>query len=75
MKKSKRLAIILKHRELVKQGRFEVAWHLLRLLVRGRVVLGYSDSQHEAETICSKLGCLICYPSPHYYAEVHDYGR
>ena len=74
-KKSKRLAIIMKHRELVRQGQMEVASVLFRLLRRGRVCLGYGDAEFDAERILEKLGCVITYSYPRYVATAYDYGR
>ena len=74
-KKSKRLAIMMKHRELVQQGSLEVAQVLLRLLRRGRVSLGYGDAEYTAERVLEKLGCVITYSRPYYIATAHDFGR
>lgn len=74
-KKSKRFSIMLKHKELVKSGDLGVANLLLRLLVRGRIVLGYGDDEFEAERVLEKLGCVITYHRPHYCATAFDYGR
>ena len=74
-KKSKRLAIMMKHRELVRQGAMEVAHVLLRLLRRGKATLGYGNAEYEAERILEKLGCVITYRRPHYLATAHDFGR
>ena len=74
-KKSKRLAIMLKHRELVRQGSLEIAHVLLRLLRRGRVSLGYGDAEFAAEGILEKIGCVVTYSRPHFVATAHDFGR
>lgn len=74
-KKSKRLAIMLKHWELVKHGDFEVAWLLLRLLRHGHVVLDYGDAAFAAECILERLECVITYSRPYYVATAHDYER
>ena len=74
-KKSKRLAIMLKHRELVRQGSMDIAHVLLRLLRRGRVSLGYGDAEFAAECILERLGCVITYSRPHFVATAHDFGR
>lgn len=74
-KKSKRLAIMLKHRELVRQGSLEIAHVLLRLLRRGRVSLGYGDAEFAAECVLEKIGCVITYSRPHFVATAHDFGR
>ena len=74
-RKSKRLAIMRKHRELVLQGQMEVARVLLRLLNRGRVMLGYGDAEFAAECVLERLGCVITYSRPRYVATAHDFGR
>lgn len=74
-KKSKRLAIMLKHRELVQAGKMETAHILLRLLQHGRVFLGYGDAEFDAESILKKLGCVITYSGPRYTATAFDFGR
>ena len=74
-KKSKRLTIMMKHRELVRQGSMDIAHVLLRLLRRGRVSLGYGDAEFAAECILERLGCVITYSRPHFVATAHDSGR
>lgn len=73
MKKSKRLAIMLKHRELVRSGKLEVAKHLLTLLIKHEAVLGIGDSSFEAELIVEKLGCHIRRPNHWAYVIAFDY--
>jgi hypothetical protein len=72
MKKSKRLAIMLKHRELVKVGKYEVAYKLLRLLVKKQVTLGFSDACCEAEKILERLKCYETYDT-HNFAIFYDF--
>lgn len=74
-RKSKRLAIMLKHKELIKQGDMKTAWLLLHLLRRKRITLGYSDEEHKAECILEKIGCVITYSGRYYLATVHDFGK
>ncbi len=74
MKKSKRLAIMLKHRELVKIGEYKIAYNLWRLLIRGRITLGFSDECYETERILEKLNCVVTYNS-RYLATFHDFSR
>ena len=74
-KKSKRLAIMMKHRELVRKGAMEVAHVLLRLLRRGEATLNYGDAEYAAEQILEKLGCFIRYSGSHYLATAYDFGR
>lgn len=74
VKRSKRLSIIMKHRELVRRGEMEVARILLRLLLRGNIKLGYGDTEYDAERILEKLGCVITYSRPRYVATAHDFG-
>ena len=74
-KKSKRLTIMMKHRELVRQGSMDIAHVLLRLLRSGRVSLGYGDAEFAAECILERLGCVITYSRPHFVATAHDFGR
>lgn len=75
MKKSKRLAIMLKHKELVKAGKYEVAYKLLKLLLNGHIVLGFSDVCHETEKILEKLNCIVTYDSRYYLATFYDFSR
>ena len=75
MKKSKRLAIMLKHKELVKSGKYKVAYNLWRLLVRGRITLGFSDECHETECILENLNCVVTYDSKYYLATFYDFSR
>ena len=56
MKTTKRLAVKMKHFELVQKGKYEVAQKLFWLLLRGRVFLGCgNDASREADEICEKL--------------------
>ena len=75
MKKSKRLSIMLKHRELVKAGKYEVAYKLLRLLIKKQVTLGFSDVCCEAEKILENLKCVVTYDSRYYLATFHDFSK
>jgi hypothetical protein len=74
-RKSKRLAIMMKHREMVKQGKMDVAWSLLQLLRKHSISLGYSDGAYETERICERLGCHIAYRGRYYIAYVYDWGN
>lgn len=57
MKQSKRLQLKLKHAELVRAGKYEVAWKLFSLLKRGSITFGWgNDASCEADAICEKLG-------------------
>ena len=57
MKMSKRLQLKIKHAELVKQGKYDVAWKIFSLLKRGSLTLGSGDdASYEADIICEKLG-------------------
>lgn len=57
MKTSKRLQLKMKHAELVKTGKYEVAWKIFSLLKHGSITLGWgNDASWEAEDICDKLG-------------------
>lgn len=58
-KKSKRLAIIMKHQELIRAGKYFVAYKLLRLLQTGSINLYMGDYDMEAERILEKIGCRI----------------
>ena len=73
-KTSKRLAIKMLHRDLIKQD-METAHILFKLLRHGQVTLDLSDKAHEAEVILDKIGCLITYSSPYYIATAFDYGK
>ena len=75
MKKSKRFALMLKHKELVSAGKLTVAWVLLKLLKKHCISLGYDDAAFEAECICEKLGCNISYSGPYCIANVYDWGN
>ena len=65
---------MLKHKELISQGEMETARILLRLLIRNRVTLGFSDAEYAAEIILEKLGCVVTYSS-RYLATFHDYSN
>ena len=57
MKTSKRLQLKLKHAELVKAGKYEVAWKLFSLLKRGAIILGYgNEASCEADRILENIG-------------------
>lgn len=57
MKTSKRLQLKMKHVELVKAGKYEVAWKLFSLLKRGAIILGSGNEVScEADKILEKLG-------------------
>ena len=57
MKTSKRLKLKMKHAELVKAGKYEVARKLLNLLNDGYVKLGRSNAVSlEAASICKHMG-------------------
>jgi hypothetical protein len=75
MKKSKRLALMLKHKELVKSGKLEIAYYILQILICHEKNLGYNDNSYEAELIAKKLGCKIFYPSHWYYSVVYDFAE
>lgn len=48
------------HLDLVRAGRYRAAWHVLRLLQKGRVTLGLSDCEHEAEVALERYGFRGC---------------
>ena len=75
MKKSKRLALMLKYRELVAGGKLEHAWTIFQLLRKHVITLGYSDVSNDVENICDKLGCHIAYRGRYYIAYVYDWGK
>jgi hypothetical protein len=75
MKKSKRLALMLKYRELVAGGKLEHAWTILQLLRKHVITLGYSDVSNDVEIICEKMGCHIVYRGRYYIAYVYDWGK
>lgn len=57
MKTTKRLAVKMKHFELVQKGKYEVAQKLFWLLRRGYLRLGSgNDISNEADKICEMLG-------------------
>lgn len=75
MKKSKRLAIMMKHRELVDMGKLEVAHKLFTLLRKHVVSLYLSDADYEAEIILDRLGCHLSYPTGGIYSLAYDYSK
>ncbi len=75
MKISKRLKIMMKHRDLIKHGEYDIAWVLLRLLHRGNIMLGLGDADFAAERILEKLGCAISYHHRRYLVTVYDFGQ
>ena len=50
-----RIKLIYKHSQLVKQGKFEVARGILKLLTTGSIVLYFGDTDNEIENILDKL--------------------
>ncbi|MCU6714931.1 hypothetical protein OCV58_08415 [Megasphaera butyrica] len=57
MKTSKRLKLKMKHAELVKAGKYEIAWKLFGLLKRGAITLGSgNEASCEADKILEKMG-------------------
>lgn len=57
MKPSKRLKLKMKHAELVKAGKYEIAWKLFGLLKRGAITLGSgNEASCEADKILEKMG-------------------
>jgi hypothetical protein len=73
-KKSKRLAIMMKHRELVAKGQYFIAYKLLRLLNKGNyITLYFGDYDMEVERILEKLGCQISIDRRG-YAKAYSFG-
>lgn len=57
MKTSKRLKLKMKHAELVKACKYEIAWKLFGLLKRGAITLGSgNEASCEADKILEKMG-------------------
>ena len=75
MKKSKRLALMMKHKELVKAGKYDIAYSILRLLVKHEIVLGLSESHFKAELVMYQIGCKIKHINNYSYAVVFDFAE
>lgn len=56
MKTSKRLVLKIKHAELVKAGKYDVARKVLSLLNDGYITLGSNEASLETASICKKMG-------------------
>jgi len=46
--------------ELVRKGKYRAGWLVLRLLQKGRVTLGLSDAEHDAESALERNGLRGC---------------
>lgn len=60
-KNIRKYKIVEKHMEWVKSGNYIAASNLLRLLVKGRINLGLSDTDWEIENFLESIGCPVFY--------------
>lgn len=75
MKKSKRFALMVKHKELVTAGKYDIAYKIFRLLVKHEIVLGLSESHFKTELELYKIGCKIRHSNNYSYAIAFDFAE
>ena len=74
MRKSKRIKIKKMYSEMVKAGKYNIAYLLLQLLIKHYVTLWLDDDSYETQLKLEKINCNMWYASNGNKVIAYDYG-